>query len=216
MNPNLTDITLVIDRSGSMQDICNDAEGGINAFIVEQAKQPGMALLTLVQFDTEYEFIHRGIPIQQVPKYQLQPRGSTALLDAVGRAIKEAGQRLATMPESERPGLVVFVIVTDGQENASQEFTKAQIKEMIEHQQNVYKWRFIFLGADQDAFDEAQSMGINPGSSSPYARSKSGQAYAMSSRRLSQMRSQRSYMEEVDDAFTDEERAMMSDDDNQA
>lgn len=214
MNPNLTDITLVIDRSGSMQDICNDAEGGINAFIAEQAQQPGIALLTLVQFDTEYEFIHHGVPIQQVPNYQLQPRGYTALLDAVGRAIKEAGQRLANMPEPERPGLVVFVIVTDGHENASHEFTKEQIKEMIEHQQTVYNWRFIFLGADQYAFDEAQSMGINPGSSSPYARSKTRQAYAMSSFRVSQMRGQSGNMEEVIDAFTDEERAMMSADDN--
>lgn len=213
MNPNLTDITLVVDRSGSMQDIHSDAEGGINAFITEQAQQPGMALLTLVQFDTEYEFIHHGIPIQQVSAYKLQPRGQTALLDAVGRAIKETGKRLETMPETERPGLVVFVIVTDGHENASKEFTKTQIKEMIEHQQTVYQWRFTFLGADQHAFDEAQSMGIHLGSSASYARSRSRQAYAMSSGKLSRMRGQSSCREEVVDAFTDEERAIMNDED---
>lgn len=216
MNPNLTDITLVVDRSGSMQGIHDDAEGGINAFITEQAQQPGMALLTLVQFDTEYEFIHSGVAIQQIPTYQLQPRGQTALLDAVGRAIKETGQRLANIPESDRPGLVVFVIVTDGHENASSEFTKTQIKEMIEHQQTVYKWRFTFLGADQYAFDEAQSMGINLGSSAAYARNRSRQAYAMSSSKLSRMRYQSSSMEEVEDMFTDEERAAMNDEDKKA
>jgi len=79
MNANLTDITLVIDRSGSMHDIRSDSEGGINAFIADQAKQPGTALLTLVQFDTEYEFIHIGIPIPKVPNYTLNPRGNTAL-----------------------------------------------------------------------------------------------------------------------------------------
>ena len=99
MRPDLTDITLVVDRSGSMESIWNDAEGGVNAFIEEQSKQPGEALLTLVQFDTDYEFVHNGVPIQDVPKYELQPRGMTALLDAVGRAINETGERMAKMAE---------------------------------------------------------------------------------------------------------------------
>jgi len=88
MNTDLTDITLVVDRSGSMDQIKDDAEGGINTLITEQAKQPGDAFLTLVQFDTEYEFIHRGVPIRQVPKYRLVPRGSTALLDAGAPSMK--------------------------------------------------------------------------------------------------------------------------------
>ena len=109
MRSDLTDITLVVDRSGSMEQVREDAEGGVNSFIAQQAKEPGEALLTLVQFDTEYEFLHKGVPISQVPKYELVPRGMTALLDAVGRAMNETGERLAKMDEADRPGLVVFV-----------------------------------------------------------------------------------------------------------
>ena len=145
MRTDLTDITLVVDRSGSMDAIQGDAEGGVNTFITEQAKEPGEALLTLVQFDTEYEFLHKGVPIGEVPRYELHPRGATALLDAVGRAINETGERLAAMKEQDRPGLVIFVVMTDGLENSSKEFTKAQIKEMIERQQHDYNWQFTFL-----------------------------------------------------------------------
>jgi hypothetical protein len=97
MRTDLTDITMVIDRSGSMSSIRSDAEGGINTFIDLQKSEPGEALLSLVQFDTEYEFIHKDVPIGNVPKYTLVPRGSTALLDAVGRAINETGARLAAI-----------------------------------------------------------------------------------------------------------------------
>ena len=128
---------------------------GGNAFIENQAKEPGEALLTLVQFDTEYEFLHKGVPMVDVPKYELVPRGATALLDAVGRAINETGERLSKMNEADRPGLVVFVVMTDGLENSSQEFSKPRIKEMIQHQQETFGWQFTFLGADQDAFAEA-------------------------------------------------------------
>ncbi len=160
MRTDLTDITMVIDRSGSMQSIRTDAEGGINSFIEQQKQEPGEANLTLVQFDTEYEFVHSGVPIKQVPAFKLIPRGSTALLDAVGRAINETGARLAAVAESQRPGLVVFVIVTDGQENSSREFTRDQIRTMVEHQQSAYKWQFTFLAANQDAFAAGGSMGI--------------------------------------------------------
>ena len=104
MKSDLTDITLVVDRSGSMEQVREDAEGGVNSFIAQQAKEPGEALLTLVQFDTEYEFLHQGVPITEVPRYELVPRGMTALLDAVGRAINETGERLTKMEEQDRPG----------------------------------------------------------------------------------------------------------------
>ncbi len=158
MRNDLTDITMVVDRSGSMASIRSDAEGGINSFVSQQQQEPGEALLTLVQFNTTYDFIHSGILIKQVPAYRLQPSGSTALLDAVGRAINETGSRLAAMEETQRPGLVVFVIVTDGQENASREFHRGQIRQMIEHQQSVYRWQFTFLAANQDAFAEGASL----------------------------------------------------------
>jgi hypothetical protein len=209
MRPDLTDITLVVDRSGSMQSIRHDAEGGVNAFVADQAKQPGEALLTLVQFDTEYEFIHRGVPIGQVPSYQLEPRGSTALLDAVGRAILETGDRLAKMPEDDRPGLIVFVIVTDGEENSSKEFSKDKIKEMITHQQDMYHWQFTFLGANQDAFAEAGGLGIHAAGAANVAPDQIQAAYMMTGQKVSRMRAQRQSNETVKNEFTDEERKKM-------
>lgn len=209
MRRDLTDITLVVDRSGSMASIRDDAEGGVNTFITDQAKEPRQALLTLVQFDTEYEFIHQGLPINQVPKYELHPRGATALLDAVGRAINETGERLVGMPEADRPGMVIFVVMTDGQENSSKEFTKAQIKEMIERQQNLYQWHFTFLGANQDAFAEAGELGIHAAGVANFAMHKVGAAHKATSDKVARMRKQFAEDETVNNEFTDEERKRM-------
>jgi hypothetical protein len=209
MKSDLTDITLVIDRSGSMEEIRTDAEGGVNSFIREQAQQPGDALLTLVQFDTEYEFVHHGAPIKRVRDYKLVPRGSTALLDAVGRAINETGDRLAKIPEQDRPGLVIFVIVTDGQENSSKEFTKARIKEMIDEQQKKYNWQFTFLGANQDAFAEAGEIGIQLCGVANFAIDKAAAAFVGTSKKVNRMRTQRRAGQAVSNTFTDEERKEM-------
>jgi Mg-chelatase subunit ChlD len=210
MRSDLTDITLVVDRSGSMQSIRADAEGGVNAFVAEQARQPGEALLTLVQFDTEYEFLHRGVPVQQVPAYHLVPRGGTALLDAVGRAINETGERLAKLDEKDRPGLVVFVVMTDGEENSSKEFSKDQIKQMVTQQQETYGWHFTFLGANQDAFAEARALGIDAAGAANYSPSMIQAAYRMTGGKVSRMRAQRSSGETVRNEFTDEERKRMT------
>ena len=209
MNTNRTDITLVVDRSGSMDTIKEDAEGGVNTFIAEQAKESGEALVTLLQFDTEYEFLHKGMPIRQVPKYELVPRGMTALLDAVGRAINETSERLLKMAEQDRPGLVIFVVVTDGHENSSKEFSKDQLKEMIERQQKEYDWHFTFLGANQDAFAEAGGMGIDKAGVANYREDKVGAAWKGTSRKVARMRAQRSAGETVKNEFTDEEREEM-------
>ena len=210
MRSDLTDITLVIDRSGSMEAIRKDAEGGVNTFVQEQAKHPGEALLTLVQFDTKYEFIHKGVPVKQVPAYKLVPRGNTALLDAVGRAINETGERLAKMAESDRPGLVIFVIVTDGEENSSKEFSKAQIKEMIERQQTKYSWQFTFLGANQDAFAEAGGMGIHAAGVANFAPGKVRGTLAAAARKVVRMRTQLGEGQTVSNEFTEEERKDMT------
>ncbi|MCC6907922.1 MAG: VWA domain-containing protein [Phycisphaerales bacterium] len=185
---NLADITLVIDRSGSMSHVRAEAESGVNAFIREQAAARGQANLTLVQFDTEYDFVHRGMPIGDVPPYTLEPRGCTALLDAVGRAITEAGQRLAALPEEARPGLVVFAIVTDGHENSSREFTRQQVRDMITHQRQVYNWQFVFLCVDDKAFDEAVDMGVDPAATSKYEQIDTSRAYSVLSRAVSRGR----------------------------
>ena len=206
MRNDLVDITLVVDRSGSMEDIRDDAQGGINAFIRDQAAdETGQALVTLVQFDTKYEFIHRGVPAADVPEYKLVPRGGTALLDAIGRAINETGARLAKMSESDRPGLVIFVVMTDGHENSSHEFTLAKIREMIEHQQSAYKWQFTFLGADADAFAEAAAMGMAAGGHGVYAKKKVAAAYWHMSNKVKRMRSQSAQGAEVNNQFTESE-----------
>lgn len=210
MKADLTDIILVVDRSGSMAEVREDAEGGVNTFITEQAAEPGEALLTLVQFDTEYEFLHKGVPIQQVPKYKLVPRGMTALLDAVGKAINETGERLAKMAESDRPGLVIFVVMTDGFENSSQEFTKAQLKKLIERQQNEYNWHFTFLGANQDAFAEAGELGIHAGGVADFVLDKVAATYRATGSMVTRMRAQRRTGATVTNDFTEEERQEMT------
>lgn len=209
MRTDLTDITMVIDRSGSMSSIRTDAEGGINTFVDSQKSEPGEALLTLVQFDTEYEFVHKGLPINSAPPFKLVPRGSTALLDAVGRAITETGARLSAIEEAQRPGLVVFVIVTDGAENASQEFSRDKIRQMIEHQQSVYNWQFTFLAANQDAFAEAASMGIAQAGTANFAGENVVMAYAATAKKMSRMRKAMSDGDTVDNNFTEEERKEM-------
>jgi len=184
----LADITLVIDRSGSMGAIKDEAQSGINAFIQEQAKAQGRANLTLVQFDTEYEFVHHGVPIGDVPPYTLEPRGMTALLDAVGRTVDEVGRRLAALPEHGRPGVVVCAIVTDGQENSSRTYTRQRVREMISHQRDAYNWQFVFLGADDHAFDEATSMGIHADAVAQYDPSRVHLCYAVVSNMINRRR----------------------------
>ena len=210
MNADLTDITLVVDRSGSMQSIRQDAEGGVNAFIKKQAEEPGQAVLTLVQFDTEYEFLHSGKPIAEVPQYRLVPRGTTALLDAIGRAINETGARISRQAEADRPSLVVFVVMTDGFENSSREFTKAAVRQMIEHQREKYNWQFTFLGADQDAFAEATELGISSHGAATFSRDSVEYAFGFAAGLVSRMRSSRRNGEEVSNEFTAEEREKMS------
>jgi hypothetical protein len=209
MRPDFTDITVVMDRSGSMQACRADTEGGFNSFVESQKKLPGSANLTLVQFDTEYDFVHRGVPIQNVPPFTLVPRGNTALLDAVGRAIVETGERLAALPEADRPGLVTFVIVTDGQENSSREFNLAQIREKITHQRDVYKWQFTFLGANSDAFADAGEMGIPMAATAQYAAHKAQQAFDGASANVRRQRMAAALLQDVENKyFADEARAM--------
>ena len=197
---------MVIDRSGTMHSIRSDAEGGINAYIEYQKQEPGEATLTLVQFNSSYEFVHAGLQLKDVPPFELQPSGATALLDAVGRAMNETGARLAAMDEADRPGLVVFVIVTDGHENSSHEYTRECIREMIQHQQDVYKWQFTFLAANQDAFAEGAALGIRQDGIAAYAPSKMRGTYSIASQKLSRMRRAASEGRAVDNKFTEEER----------
>lgn len=161
MQKDYTDITILLDRSGSMGRIKNDMVCGIESFIEEQKKLPGKCTLTLVQFDSHaYENVFVGKSIKDTPPINMHPGGSTPLLDSVARCIKEAGERLKAMDVTERPEFVIMMIVTDGEENASREFTREAIKKLVTHQTDIYKWHFTYLGADQDAFSEASMLGI--------------------------------------------------------
>lgn len=187
-DPNLTHLYFLLDRSGSMQSIKDDTEGGFNAFIEEQRSQSGRCRVTLAQFDDQYEEVYRDRPVADVPPLQLAPRGSTALLDSIGRLVGEAGQRLAAMPEHERPGVVVVGIMTDGHENASRELTHPQVKAMIERQTKDYGWQFLYMGADQDAIEVGSSIGVAATNSMTYSRGRVAAAMAATSRNIGRTR----------------------------
>jgi uncharacterized protein YegL len=163
MNENVTEIIFLLDRSGSMAGLESDTIGGFNAFIKKQCQLDGETLVTAVQFDDQYEVIWNGIGAKNVKLTDKEyfVRGSTALLDAVGRTILDVGHRLSKASEEQKPGKVIFVITTDGMENASREFTYEKVKELIKHQQEKYNWEFIFMGANIDAAKEADNLGID-------------------------------------------------------
>lgn len=158
-------ITVVVDRSGSMGAIKDDAEGGLNSFLEEQ-KKVGSADLTLAEFDTEYNLVHDGINIQEFKGYTLEPRSMTALLDAIGRTA-------ASVKNKQCDGKKIFVVVTDGQENSSQEWNRERVFNTIEEMKNK-GWEFVFLAADQGAIDDAVSFGFDKDSSFVYAASAKG------------------------------------------
>ena len=163
MKKDFTKIVFVFDKSGSMVSIARDMIGGFNSFVDNQRLVKGMCTVTLHQFDDIYETTYNNVNISDVVKLTsdtYKPRGSTALLDAVGKTINDLGKELSDLKEKDRPEKVIIVIITDGEENASKEFTSENIKAMIQHQTEVYKWQFTFLGANQDSWSTGEALGI--------------------------------------------------------
>ena len=163
MRNELTEIAVVLDESGSMGSVRSDAIGGFNTFLKDQQSAPGNANLTLVKFNTKPKPVCESVDIRKaapLTETSYVPGGGTALLDAVGIAINSLGKRLSDLPEADRPGKVIMAILTDGEENSSEEFDSAKIKEMIEHQRAKYNWEFLFLAANQDAWATGGSYGI--------------------------------------------------------
>lgn len=189
-NPNLTLIAVLLDRSRSMQLIKTDTEGGFDAFIAEQRAQPGEAVVTLAQFDNDYERVYTSVPIAEVPPLELRPRGSTALLDGIGRFTTEIGEELAALPEERRPGSVIVVVITDGEENSSTEWTLDSVKATIIRQEHTYAWDYVFLGANMDAVSVGAGMGFAGEKSITYDASSEyvGAAYSVTADYVSRKR----------------------------
>lgn len=178
MKKDYTKIVFVVDRSGSMSSIANDIIGGYNTFIADQkALKHGTCDVSFYQFDTEYDTVYENTPIDFVKELDSKtfvPRGGTALYDAVGRTIENVGKTLASLKEEERPDKILFIILTDGEENSSKLYKSDQVKAMIEHQDTNYKWQFTYIGANQNAWATGQSMGVKYASSLTYNATSGG------------------------------------------
>ena len=194
MKKGLTELVFIIDRSGSMSGLESDTIGGFNSMITKQQAVPGEAVLTTVLFDNEYELLHDRIDIKAVAPLtdrDYTVRGSTALVDAVGRTIKKIRMAQEHTAEEFRAEKVLFVIITDGAENASREYTAERVKARIERQKAKYGWEFIFIGGNMDAVAEAGKMGIGADRAHNYSADPQGtsSAYAAISAASSAYRS---------------------------
>lgn len=193
MKKNLTELVFILDRSGSMRGLERDTIGGYNGMMDKQKKEEGQANITTVLFDDQYEKIHDRVPLDQVSELteeQYYVRGCTALLDAIGRTIHDMALIQKHLPDGEKAEKVIFVITTDGLENASRQYSRAKIKEMIRHEQEKYGWEFLFLGANMDAVAEAGSLGISADRSVTFQNDSQGieTNYEVVGRTLCQMR----------------------------
>ena len=197
-NPDLTHLVFLLDRSGSMRSIKSDVKEGFSAFIEEQGGVEGDCVVTLAQFDTHYEVVYQGIPLDEVPELNLQPRSRTALLDAMGRLITEVSAELASLPDDERPGTVIVAIMTDGLENASRDWTHPAIKSLVELHTNQYDWQFLYMGADQDAVEVGTRLGVQRAQSLIYSKRRSREAMAAASQNVGNYRRMKKLDPEAD------------------
>lgn len=190
MNNNLTDVTFLVDRSGSMKTKKAQVEATLADIIGSQKTGVGKVNLTVTEFDSvdelggapifgrnqrmELRTTINAVPIENVQKVTLDPRGGTPLRDAVATVIDDTGARLSKLSEDERPGKVVFVIVTDGGENSSRKFSQQEVMERIKRQETVYNWLFMYVGCDQDAVKEAATLGLSASKSMSFANNDAG------------------------------------------
>lgn len=208
----LTRLVFLLDRSGSMQSIKSDVEGGFAAFIDEQRAAEGECAVTLAQFDSRYEVVYQAVPLAEVPPLDLRPRGSTALLDAMGRLITDVKAELDALPAAQRPGTVIVSIMTDGHENASREWTHPAIKALVEQQTNEHDWQFLYIGADQDAIEVGTRLGVRRDQSVTFSKGKSREAMAAASANIRGYRSAKvANPDAMMPEFSAEQRAALDD-----
>lgn len=210
MKDNLTELVFILDRSGSMGGLESDTIGGFNAMLKDQQIADGEAIITTVLFDDNIEFLHDRLNIKGVApitEKEYYVRGTTALLDAVGSSIKKIINVQRHTHDSEKAGKVLFVITTDGYENASREYTYDKIRSMIEHQKSKYGWEFIFLGANIDAMAEAERFGIGRDRAAQFHNDRTGVEvnYRTVSKATMQFRGRQSisddWKKDIDDDF---------------
>ena len=171
MKKNLTEIVFILDRSGSMAGLEGDTIGGFNSMIEKQRRQEGEAYISTVLFDNHSDVIHDRVPLDKVPRLtekEYYVRGCTALLDAVGSAVHHIGNVHKYAREEDVPEKTIFVITTDGMENASRSYSYEKVRAMIEERKEKYGWEFLFLGANIDAAREAARFGIRPDRAANY------------------------------------------------
>lgn len=219
MNQNLTRIAAVLDRSGSMSTLRAATVSGFNEYVGKLRTQPGEVRLLLARFDDEYEIVFDQdlATIPTLTNDDLVPRGTTALFDAFGRTIVKLGEELKNMPESDRPGKVIVMVMTDGMENASQEYNQATVAALVKRQREQYSWDFLFFGANQDAILTASTLNIPAATTLSFTSSAYGTKSVMNSAavasnmmRSSSARGQSNYSYEFpvdarEDALTDDD-----------
>lgn len=193
MKNNLTELVFILDRSGSMHGLENDTIGGFNTLLRKQKLEEGDAIVTTVLFDDAYEILHDRVPIQCVERITEKDyftRGLTALLDAIGHTIHKVDNAVKNTKEEGQPDKVLFVITTDGHENASKRFNVDQIQSLIKKQQEMSGWEFIFIGANIDSVAQARSFGIHEDNAVNYRHDASGTSmkYQAMSEAISQVR----------------------------
>jgi hypothetical protein len=212
--PPVTEIAYILDRSGSMNPHAEAAVAGFNEFLREQQQVDGIARITLVLFDDEYEVPFDNLPVSEVTcldQETYRPRGTTALLDAIGRTIKGFRKRIKDLPKKDRPDQVIFAIFTDGLENASRKYDWQDIAKRIRKRQDKDGWEFLFLGANQDAIATAAQMSIKRSHSATAQASAHGvrsSSHAFN-RKVRAMRSRELHAEDfaapMEDILRDEE-----------
>ncbi|MCQ2521058.1 MAG: hypothetical protein MJ105_01645 [Lachnospiraceae bacterium] len=180
MKKGLTEVVFILDRSGSMQGLEADTIGGFNSLLEKQKKEEGEAVLTTVLFDDKVETLYDRVDLREaknMTEKEYFVRGCTALLDAIGSTVHAVGKKQKELPEEERPEKTLFIITTDGMENASREYNHAKVKKMIEKKKSKHGWEFLFLGANIDAVKVAGNFGIAANRAVNYKCDKAGTAH---------------------------------------
>lgn len=167
---------IVMDRSGSIASILAGQQSGLEEFLASEEKIAGKATFSLWDFDTQIRCVHSLAPLDAVKGYRIEPRGTTAMHDAVGDAVAAEGEKLAGLPEGERPEDVTVIIASDGLENASQRRAGPEVARMLARQQDAYQWRVIYMGTNQDAFAEGAKLGARANLTLNYVNTDTGSA----------------------------------------